>query len=184
MDICADLDLMIMDIHHEGSKHPPTCIINLYNQVEPGESPNPVHTTDRLAKIHFHPEIPTIITGNWNLHHNHNLWDSTIETESTPTSTQEVVDWLEGQGFNLCNKRDVHTRSGSGIQWDTTIDLMFSNETAMGQGIVQQHKVNLDLMLLSDHHALTFTLGDPRESVDNITEAKYNWKDAKEERLH
>ena len=101
--------------------------------------------------------------------------------ESTPTSTQEVVDWLEGQGFNLCNERDIHTRSGSGSQWNTTINLTFSNKTATGQGIIQQHKVNPDLALLSDHHALTFTLGDPRESVENITEAKYNWKDAKEE---
>src|SRR5260370_2953323 len=54
---------------------------------------------------------------------------------------------------------------------------------ATGQGLVQKHKVNQDLALLSDHHALTFTLGDPRESVDNITKAKYNWKDANEEKF-
>ena len=47
--------------------------------------------------------------------------------------------------------------------------------------MVQNHKVNMDFALLSDHHALTFTLGDPRESVDNLTETKYNWKDAVEE---
>ncbi len=41
--------------------------------------------------------------------------------------------------------------------------------------------MNPDLALLSDHHALTFTLGDPRETINNITKAKYNWKDAKEE---
>ncbi len=58
------------------------------------------------------------------------------------------------------------------------IDLTFANEMAFGQGVVQNHEVNLDLAVLSDHHALTFTLGDPRESVDNITKAKYNWKDA------
>ncbi len=91
------------------------------------------------------------------------------------------MNWLEGQGINLCNERDIHTRSRSGTQWDTIINLMFTNEMATGQGLVQEHKVNLGLALLSDHHALMFTLRDLRESVDNITEAKYNWKDANED---
>ena len=173
------MDFMIMDVRQEGSKHPPTCIINIYNQVEQGVSQDPMFTTDRLANVHFHPEIPMIITGDWNLHHN--LWNSTIDTESTTMRMQEVVDWLEGQGFSLCSKKDVHTHSSSGTQWDTVIDLTFANDPASGQGIVQNHIVNPDLAALSDHHALTFTLGDPRESMDNITKAKYNWKDAKEE---
>src|SRR5260370_24522766 len=136
---------------------------------------------DRMANLRLHPEIPMVISGNWNLHHN--LWNSAIEAESTLARTQDIVNWLEGHGFNLCNERDVHTRSGSGTQRDTIIDLTFSNEMATGQGLVQKHKVNLDLMLLSDHHALTYMLGDPRESVDNITKAKYNWKDANEEKF-
>ncbi len=136
---------------------------------------------DRVANIQLHPEILTVISGDWNLHHN--LWNSAIEEESAPARTQDVVNWLEGHGFNLCNERDMHTRSSSGTQRDTLINLTFTNEMATGQGLVQKHKVNQDLALLSDHHALTFTLGDPRESVDNITKAKYNWKDANEEKF-
>ena len=92
-----------------------------------------------------------------------------------------MVDWLDGQGFSLCSERDIYTRSGSGTQCDTIIDLTFANVPAVGQGVVHDHSVNPDLTLLSDHYALTFTLGDPRESVANITEAKYNWKEATEE---
>ncbi len=103
------------------------------------------------------------------------------ETEATPTRTQEVVDWLEGQGFNLCSKKDKHTRTGSGTQQDMTIDLTFTNETAFGQGLVCDHDMNPNLALLLDHHALTFKLRDPRETVNNLSEAKYNWKEAKEE---
>src|SRR5260370_38559276 len=51
----------------------------------------------------------------------------------------------------------------------------------IGQGIIHNHTVNPELALLSDHHALTFTLSNPRELEDNLTEAKYNWKDANEE---
>ena len=178
-DISTDLDFMIMDVKWEGLKHPPTHIINLYNQTEPGESQDPGYTTDRLAQVHFHPEIPTVITGNWNLHHN--LWNSVIEIEATPARTQEVVDWLEGQGFNLCSEKDKHTRTGSGTQWDTTINLTFANETAFGQGLVRDHDMNPNLALLLDHHALTFKLRDPRETVNNLSKAKYNWKEAKEE---
>ena len=121
----------------------------------------------------------TIITGDWNMHHN--SWNSSIEMEVTPARTQEVVDWLKGQGFSLCSKKDIHTRTGSSSQWDTIIDLTFANEMAVRQGIICNHSVNPDLALLSDHHALTFTLGNPRESVDNLTKAKYNWKHANEE---
>src|SRR5260221_2681379 len=134
--------------------------------------------TDRLARINLHPGTPTIITGDWNLHHNN--WNSMVEIESTPARTQEVVDWLKGQSFSLCSERNVHTRSGTGSQQDLVIDLTFANEIATGQGIVRNHTVNMDLATLSDHHTLTFTLGNPRESVHNITEAKYNWKEAEE----
>ena len=178
-DISSDLDFMVLDIKHEGSRHPPTCIINLYNQTKPGEIPSLNFTTDRLANINLHPGMPTVIMGDWNLHHSN--WNSSIEKELTPPKTQEVVDWLDGQGFSLCSERDIYTRSGSGTQCDTIIDLTFVNVPAVGQGVVHDHSVNPDLTLLSDHYALTFTLRDPREAVDNIAKAKYNWKEAIEE---
>src|SRR5260370_19543611 len=170
---------MILDVKHEGSKHPPTHLINIYNQTELSESIDSIYTTDRLARIHLQPETPMIIMGDWNIHHN--LWNSMIEMDSTPTRTWEVVDWLEGQGFTLQSEKDVHTRTRSGTQQDMVIDLTFANKTACRQGMLQDHNVNSNLALLSDHHALTFKIGDPREIIVNITEAKYNWKDAKEE---
>src|SRR5260370_23793992 len=136
-DISTNLDFMILDVKCEGSKHPPTCIINIYNQTELGESQVPDYTTDRLASVHLHLGSPMIIMGDWNLHHN--LWDSTVTAESTPVRTQEVVDWLEGQSFTLCSEKDVHTRSGSGSQWDMVIDLTFTDETAFKQGVIQNH---------------------------------------------
>ena len=51
MDISTNLDFMIINVQHGGSKHPPTCVINLYNQVEPGNTQDPCYTTDRLANI-------------------------------------------------------------------------------------------------------------------------------------
>src|SRR5260370_34582303 len=70
MDISSNLDYMILDTQCEGSKHSPTRITNIYNYVEPGEMQDPTYTTDRIANIQFHLDILTIITGDWNLHHN------------------------------------------------------------------------------------------------------------------
>src|SRR5258707_2737573 len=36
-DISTDLDFMILDVRCEGTRNPPTHIINLYNQIELGE---------------------------------------------------------------------------------------------------------------------------------------------------
>jgi len=43
-DISTDLDFMILDVRCEGTRNPPTCIINLYNQIELGEEHG--YTTD------------------------------------------------------------------------------------------------------------------------------------------
>ena len=137
-DISTDLDFMLLDIRCEGSRHPPTCLINLYNQTELGESQDPCFTTDRLARINFHPGTATVIMGDWNLHHN--LWNSMIDMTSTTVRIQDVVDWLEGQGFSLCSEKDVIMRSRSGSQQDSIINLTFANESAFRQGLVQNHR--------------------------------------------
>jgi len=53
MDICSDLDFMILDVRCSGLRHPPTHLINIYNQMELGELQESVYTTDRLASIHL-----------------------------------------------------------------------------------------------------------------------------------
>src|SRR5260370_19062883 len=42
-DIATDLDFMIMDVRCEGSRHPPTCVINIYNQIEQGNPLDPTY---------------------------------------------------------------------------------------------------------------------------------------------
>src|SRR5260370_41707232 len=62
-----------------------------------------------------------------------------------------------------------------------TIKLKFDKETTTRQGIICNQTINPALTLLLDQHTLMFMLGDPREMVDNLSKAKYNWKDASEE---
>ena len=38
---------------------------------------------DRLAEKYLNPDVPTIITGDWNLHHH--LWDLRVEKENVTT---------------------------------------------------------------------------------------------------
>ena len=82
-DIGEDLDYMILDVRHNNSNIPLTHVINLYNQQELGKSPNPSTTMDRLAEKYLDPDVPTIITGDWNLHHP--LWELRVEKENVAT---------------------------------------------------------------------------------------------------
>src|SRR5260221_4503078 len=68
MDISSDLDFMVLDIKFEGSRHPPTHIINLYNKTEPGEIPRLNFRPDKIAHINIQLGRPTDIISEDNLH--------------------------------------------------------------------------------------------------------------------
>ena len=65
-DILSDLNVMILETKRTGNPGNPTRIINLYNQKQLGEHNGSTYTIDCLSRIHLNPEIPTIITGDWN----------------------------------------------------------------------------------------------------------------------
>src|SRR6266436_3979799 len=122
------------------------------------------------------PNTPTVITGDWNMRHPE--WDN--RTTSIPSKTTETLEWLEGNQFTLCNTPNVPTRMDQ-LGNATVIDLTFANGTAIEAGVIRNHRVDPDVGGLSDHHALTFQLGEPREIVQDLPSAKLNWKNADEE---
>src|SRR5258708_4355549 len=62
-----------------------------------------------------------------------------------------------------------------------SIAVPFANGTAIEAGVIHNHRVDPDIGGLSDHHALAFQLGEPREIIQDLPSAKLNWKNADEE---
>ena len=171
-DIATDTDVMILDIKREGSTNPPTRMINLYNQKPLGEQYSE-WTIDRLARANLDPSTPTVITGDWNARHP--SWDDGVETACP--RTRQTLEWIEGNGYTLCNDPFVPTREDTAGHV-SVIDLTFKNETANGMNIVSGHIIDTTIGALSDHHALLFNIGNPEEVVYNVATNNLNWKHA------
>ncbi len=67
---------MALDVKREGDVNEATRIINIYNQKQLGEHPSPSYTSDRISNLQWDPNTPTIITGDWNIHHPQ--WDNSV----------------------------------------------------------------------------------------------------------
>ena len=120
----------------EGSNKTPTCIINLYNQKSLGENQTSGWTLDRLKEADIDTNTPTIIMGDWNTHHPD--WDESINTPDP--RAREIVEWLEGSNFSLCNEPYVPTREDcSGHA--SVINLTFKNVAENGANILSGHHI-------------------------------------------
>ena len=123
----------------------------------------------------LNPNIPTIITGDWNTRHPD--WDDSIDHPSP--RAQETLEWVEGNGFTLCNKPFIPTQEDH-VGHAMVIDLTFKNAIADASNLLSGHQVNTSIGALSDHHTLIFKIGDPEKVVYNTATYNLNWKHAVE----
>ena len=175
-NIISDLDVMALNIKREGDPREATRIINIYNQKQLGEHPSITYTSNHIENLQWDPNIPTIITGNWNMRHPQ--WDNGVSMACP--RTHETLEWLDGNGFTLCNKPYVPTREDL-MGHASVIDLTFKNPAANGGNIIRKIYVDTSIGTLSDHHAIILQVGDPGHTVLNPTSNKLNWKHANEE---
>ena len=66
-DIISDLDIMAIKIKRNGDTAEAMRIINIYNQKQLSDPTPPSYTSDRIANLQWDPNVPTIITGDWNI---------------------------------------------------------------------------------------------------------------------
>ncbi|KAL6298876.1 hypothetical protein BKA93DRAFT_706866, partial [Sparassis latifolia] len=69
-DIIQDLDIQVLEVQQH--PHPPTLLVNVYNQ-PPIHDHHAAWTAERLRQVHLPPEVPTVISGDWNAHHR--MWE-------------------------------------------------------------------------------------------------------------
>jgi len=107
-------------------------------------------------------------------------WDDGVQGP-TPC-THETLKWLYGLSFNLKNEPNVPTREDSSGH-ASTIDLVFANETTTNTRILSRLHIDTKIGCLSDHHAITFTIGPPLDETLNLPDNGLNWKHADEEKF-
>ncbi|GBE90189.1 hypothetical protein SCP_1900380 [Sparassis crispa] len=65
-DIAQDLDIQVLEVQQHA--HPPTLLVNIYNQ-SPLHDDHGEWTAERLRQIQFPLDIPIVLSGDWNSHH-------------------------------------------------------------------------------------------------------------------
>ena len=84
-------------------------------------------TLNRLKEADIDTNTPMIIMGDWNTCHPD--WDDSIDTPDQ--RVREMVEWLEGNSFSLCNEPYVPTRedcSGHASVIDLTFKMQQQTE--------------------------------------------------------
>ncbi|PPQ92947.1 hypothetical protein CVT25_000111, partial [Psilocybe cyanescens] len=172
-DILEDKDIQILDVTQPG--HDTITIINVYN-----DTPAQGHCIlNRLRLLELSLDHPTIITGDFNLHHT--LWS----TDTTPLNahtqlTEDIVEWLSGKGFLLLNKKGKITHPArNSREHASVIDLSFVNGVASANDTFKDWAIDPSIAHDSDHFGIKFTIDQGRREVDNPCGVKYNLKETK-----
>ena len=168
-DLIQDRDIQILNIIHQGN--PTTTIINLYNDHKWHDE----CATALLRTIPLSQNQPTIITGDWDMHHY--LWSSSPNINSS-METDCMVDWLMIHGYLLSNIPGQHTYIPH-TSWGTALvlDLTFVNGLATQHTIPSNWTIKLEFVFDSDHLAIQWILFNNVTPISNCCGNRYNIKD-------
>lgn len=168
-DIAADLDLQVLEIAQH--PHPPTIIVNIYND---DQRQGLRSAAKHLQDLCLPGGLLIIITGDWNLHHP--LWSRTADPANE--STEQTVDWLTERGYSIINEKGVPTFFSHAHRSWSTIDLTFTNAAATDLNATHHWHVDRNSSFGSDHFALRWSLDYGAAEVENVAGVRYNFKDS------
>ena len=146
-DISSHRDILILELR---SRKRSLLIVNLYNDD---------HNTavDALYALHLPGDVPTIITGDFNLHHP--LWSIEDPAPRSTGKASDLVEWMESNAFHLCNSQGEVTfqRPHRNSLQSSVLDLTWINDAALSLGCLKDWTVSPDLHTSSDHLPITWT---------------------------
>jgi hypothetical protein len=142
-DVLDSPDIIMLSFHYGNISFD---IINIYN-AGPGRNANSVRA---LMDAELDPLTPTIISGDFNLHHP--LWALENGQQHAASGTaDELVEWLESHAFSIENDLVRATRRGqTADQHDSIIDLTLLNHAAADIDLIGEWEC-------SEEQALTLT---------------------------
>ena len=177
-DILEHADLVLIHLSVGDTK---LLVINIYND-------SLASGIDALmAASPSLPDIFTIITGDFNLHHE--SWTKDDIVGSSKPKANEVVNWLEDQHFNLLNTKGEVTFIRSNAS--SVLDLTWANDHVITSDLISDWQVNPEYLFGQDHIPITWTshfLSSPPEhhgeTKFTFHEDQYpNWARAFQEKL-
>ena len=167
-DILEHGDIQILEVMQ--GNHPTVRIINVYNDTPKGEECilNRLRNTKGIIS-----HLPTILTGDFNLHHP--LWSRDDREAQQDQLTEDIVDWIALQGLSLLNPKGeiTHLARRDGER-PSVIDLSFANQEASNNDTFKDWAIDTRLALDSDHNAIKFTIDQRIQEIANPLGIKYN----------
>ena len=169
-DICLDLDMMVIKIQQR--PHKPILVVNLYNP--PSGSIRAHSTGQRLKLLDLPDAYPTIIAGDFNLHHPD--WEEM--TTEPPATARAMAEWLQDMSFSLLNVHNYPTFHHHNHLHHSVCDLTMVNRRAIGHTLVSQWKVDEEARTGSDHIVIRFMVANERIATGETVIERPNWKKA------
>jgi hypothetical protein len=169
-DICLDHDMMVIEIQQR--PHQPIIVVNMYNP--PSGCAGAHSTGERLRLLDILDTYPTIVAGDFNLHHPD--WE---ETTSEPSAmARAMAEWLQDKSFSLLNVHNYPTFHHHNHQHHLVCDLTLVNTRATGRMLVSQWRVDEEACTGSDHVVIRFTITNKRVTMGETATECPNWKRA------
>ena len=143
-DIISHRDILILEVHL--STRLSFLVVNIYNDSNST-------ALDVLISLPL-PELPSIVSGDFNLHHS--SWSREIKPPPTSSRFEDLINWMDGGRFRLINQRGEITFFRSAAT--SVLDLTWVNHSALNLGTFREWCVREDLVMGSDHIPVTWEL--------------------------
>ena len=130
-------------------------IVNLYNPSDNSVAP-------LLSSIDF-PDMPTIITGDFNLHHP--LWSGYNVKEIKEKNADSLITWMRTNNYTLRNVPGEHTYFCK--EYGSTLDLTWTSNDCFNK--IQHWGVRQDLHFGADHYPITWIYNLAQGSPNKTT---------------
>ena len=172
-DLCLDHDMMVIEVRQR--PHQPILIVNLYNP--PTGSTRAHSTGQRLILMNLPDTYPTIIAGDFNLHHPD--WEE-MTTEPI-AAARTMAEWIQDTSLSLLNVHNYPTFHHHNHIHHSVCDLTLANARAIGRALISHWRVDEDARTGSDHVVVRYTIANARVATGDKIRERPNWKKANEE---
>jgi hypothetical protein len=126
-DLVTHRDILILEISL--SPNLSFLVINIYNDSKST-------ALDVLITLPL-PSLPTILSGDFNLHHG--LWSVNDRPPPTSPKTEALLEWTDNNRFNLINKAGEVTFFRTTVR--SVLDLTWANDRALKSGLLDEWQV-------------------------------------------